>query len=339
MTKTDGGVLVTGGAGYVGSHVVRRLRAAGRAVSILDDLRHGHAAAVPDVPLLRADIADREALARLHREHRFDAVIHMAADCLVGESMAVPADYYRRNLIASLDMAEALRHLGVRRLVFSSSAAVYGNPSEVPIPEEHPCLPTNPYGETKLAFERALAWYREAYGFASIALRYFNAAGAHSEGGVGEDHEPETHLIPCLLGVALGRRARLEIHGDDYPTPDGTCVRDYVPVDDLAEAHVLALQALEGGDPGTAYNLGSEQGHSVQEVLVAARRITGHPIPVAIGPRRPGDPPVLVASSRRARERLGWRPRTPEIDRILSSAWDWHRAHPHGYGDRPGAAG
>jgi UDP-glucose 4-epimerase len=286
---------------------------------------------------VRADIADRDALSRLHREHPFDAVIHMAADCLVGESMAVPADYYRRNLIASLDMAEALRRLGVRRLVFSSSAAVYGNPSEVPIPEEHPCLPTNPYGETKLAFERALGWFREAYGLASISLRYFNAAGAHAEGGIGEDHEPETHLIPCMLAVVLGRRARLEIHGDDYPTPDGTCVRDYVHVDDLAEAHVLALQSLEGGDPGASYNLGSEHGHSVQEVLAAARRVTGHAIPVAIGPRRPGDPPVLVASSHRARERLGWRPRMPEIDRILQSAWDWHQSHPHGYGDRPGA--
>jgi len=338
MTK-NGGVLVTGGAGYVGSHVVRRLRAAGRPVVILDDLRHGHRGAVEGVPLVRADIADQEALVRLHREHPFDAVIHMAADCLVGESMAVPADYYRRNLIASLEMAEALRRLGVRRLVFSSSAAVYGNPSEVPIPEEHPCLPTNPYGETKLAFERALTWYREAYGFASIALRYFNAAGAHAEGGLGEDHEPETHLIPCLLAVALGRRARLEIHGDDYPTLDGTCVRDYVHVDDLAEAHLLALQALEGGEVGGAYNLGSEHGHSVQEVLAAARLVTGHPIPVAVGPRRPGDPPVLVASSRRAREILGWRPRTPEIDRILRSAWDWHRGRPQGYDDRPGAAG
>lgn len=333
------GVLVTGGAGYVGSHVVRRLLASGRGVAILDDLRHGHRAAVEGVPLIRADIADREALERLHREHPFAAVIHLAADCLVGESMAAPSDYYRRNLIASLQLADNLRRLGVRRLVFSSSAAVYGDPSEVPIPEDHPCLPTNPYGETKLAFERALAWYREAYGFASIALRYFNAAGAHVAGGLGEDHEPESHLIPCMLAVALGRLPRLEIHGDDYPTPDGTCVRDYVHVDDLAEAHLLALQALESGDLGAAYNLGSEHGHSVQEVLAAARHVTGHPIPAAIGPRRPGDPPVLVASSRRAKERLGWQPRIPEIEAIVRSAWEWHRARPQGYGDRSLAAG
>lgn len=328
-------VLVTGGAGYVGSHVVRRLRESGREVVILDDLRHGHRAAVPDLPLVRADVADREALARLHRAHPFDAVIHMAADCLVGESMAVPEAYYRRNVIASLEMLEALRQLGVPRIVFSSSAAVYGDPREVPIVEEHPCLPTNPYGETKLVLERALGWYRQAHGLASVSLRYFNAAGAHPGGALGEDHEPESHLIPCLLAVALGRRERAEIHGDDYPTADGTCVRDYVHVDDLADAHVLALEAMEAGDPGGSFNLGTERGHSVREVLESVRRITGRPVAEVVGPRRPGDPPQLVASGERARRHLGWRPRFTEIDDIVRTAWGWHRDHPDGYGDRP----
>jgi len=324
-------VMVTGGAGYIGSHIVRGLRARGHAPVLLDDLRHGHAEAVRGFPLVQADIADDGAWERAHREHRFEAVIHMAADCQVGESMQHPGKYYRNNLAASLAMAETLLRLGVRRLVFSSTAAVYGDPHQDAIDEDHPCAPTNPYGETKLAFERALAWFRMAHGLESISLRYFNAAGAHPGGEIGEDHDPETHLIPNVLAVALGRNERVTIHGDDFPTPDGTCIRDYVHVDDLAEAHVLAIEALAAGEAGGAFNLGSERGHSVREVIEAARQVTGHPIPAAAGPRRPGDPPRLVASRRRIQDRFAWRPRTPDVRAIVASAWEWHRHRPRGF--------
>jgi len=324
-------VLVTGGAGYIGSHIVRSLRDRGAGVVVLDDLRAGHPEAIEGVPLIRADIADAAALQGAHRDHPFDAVIHMAADCQVGESMEKPAVYYRNNLFASIELAENLRGLGVNRMVFSSSAAVYGEPQSVPIEEDHPCLPTNTYGETKLAFERALAWLRKAHGFEAVSLRYFNAAGAHAGGGLGEDHDPETHLIPRVLAVALGRADGFKVFGDDYPTPDGTCVRDYVHVDDLAEAHVLAVEALRAGEPGGAYNLGSQKGYSVLELLEEARRITGHPIPAPVGPRRPGDPATLVASSRRIQERFGWKPVHEDLTSVLETAWAWHQAHPDGY--------
>ncbi|MGD8375631.1 MAG: UDP-glucose 4-epimerase GalE, partial [Acidobacteriota bacterium] len=293
-------VLVTGGAGYIGSHIVRLLVQRGNAVVVLDDLREGHREAVGDVPFVEGSFDQRAALEEARRRVPFDAVIHMAAHCLVGESVVDPVKYYRNNVIAPLVMLEHLRDLGTSRLVFSSSAAVYGAPEETPIPETHACLPTNPYGETKLAFERALAWYGRPYEIAGISLRYFNAAGASPAGGIGEDHAPETHLVPRVLAVALGGADRLLIHGGDFPTPDGTCVRDYVHVDDLAMAHVLALEALESGEPGGAFNLGTGRGHSVLEVVETARRVTGRPIPVEIGPRRPGDPPTLVASAERA---------------------------------------
>ena len=325
-------VLVTGGAGYIGSHIVKSLVDRGQQVAILDDLREGHVAALPpEAVLIRGSFDDAELLRSLHADTGFEAVVHMAAQCLVGESVERPDLYYANNLTASLRLADTLVELGVKRLVFSSSAAVYGDPTEVPIPEDHPCRPTNPYGETKLAFERALAWYQGAFGLRSISLRYFNAAGADSGGSIGEDHDPETHLIPLLLRVALGGAEQLIIHGGDFPTPDGTCVRDYVHVDDLAAAHLLALEALATGEDGDTFNLGSQSGHSVREVLEAGRKVTGHPLPARVGPRRPGDPPSLVASSRRIRERLGWSPRHTDLEEILRTAWEWHRAHPQGY--------
>jgi UDP-glucose 4-epimerase len=268
----------------------------------------------------------------------FDAVIHLAASCQVGESMARPADYYRNNVVRPLRMLEHLRDLGVRRFVFSSSAAVYGAPSELPIPEDHPCRPTNPYGEAKLAFERALHWHGEAFGIAATSLRYFNAAGAHPAGDLGEDHVPESHLIPRVLRVALGAEPRVRIHGTGLPTPDGTCVRDFVHVVDLAEAHALALEALEAGEPGGALNLGTGRGHSVREVVAAARRVTGRSIPAEEGPPRAGDPAALVAASGRAAERLGWRPARSDLDEILETAWRWHLRRPGGYGGAPAGA-
>jgi UDP-glucose 4-epimerase len=264
----------------------------------------------------------------------FAAAIHLAADCLVGESMQHPERYYENNLISSMKLVQHLRELGVNRLVFSSSAATYGEPQSVPISEEHPTRPSNPYGETKLAFERVLHWQRKAHGFRSVSLRYFNAAGAGFGGEVGEDHDPETHLIPRLMGVALGNEAAFELHGDDYPTPDGSCVRDFVHVEDLARAHLLALQALEGGSQGGAFNLGSETGYSVRQVVQQVSQVTGCDIPVDVGPRRSGDPPSLVASSRRIREELGWKPVLGQLWDILTSAWEWHRRRPHGYGRR-----
>jgi UDP-glucose 4-epimerase len=327
-------ILATGGAGYVGSNVVRLLRDSGHDVVVLDDLRQGHRAAVGDVPLVEGDVADRHALERARELVAFDAVVHLAADCLVGESVKRPERYYRNNFLASLQMVEHLRQMGVEQLVFSSTAATYGEPQSLPIEEEHPTRPSNPYGETKLAFERALHWAEKAHGFRAIALRYFNAAGAGFDGELGEDHRPETHLIPRVLSVALGKSEALSIHGHDYPTPDGTCVRDYVHVEDLARAHLLALQSLAAGAPGRVFNLGSEAGYSVQQVVEVARAVTGAELPVEMGDRRPGDPPSLVANSRRIQQELGWRPRLGNLDDIVRSAWAWHRRNPEGYEGR-----
>lgn len=318
-------VLITGGAGYVGSHVVRALRDAGRRVVVLDDLSSGHRDAVSGAPLVVGNCGDEDVVARTLREHDVDAVVHMAACCLVGESVEHPAAYYRNNVRHATVLLDACREAGVDRLVFSSSAAVYGEPSVVPIPETHDTRPTNPYGETKLVFERALGWYGRAYGVRSVSLRYFNAAGAHPDGDLHERHDPETHLVPNLLGVARSGDGAATVYGRDYDTRDGTCVRDYVHVCDLADAHVSALDRLEGagdGDPeATAFNLGNGTGASVLEVIEAVERVTGARVPVAYAPRRPGDPATLVASSERARRELGWIPRTPAIEAIVASAW------------------
>jgi UDP-glucose 4-epimerase len=318
-------VLVTGGAGYIGSILTEDLIASGHRAVVYDTLGKGHRDAVVDAAtLVRGDIADTAALAAALVEHGIDAVVHMAADSLVGESVAEPARYYATNVTGGLSLLEAMRRAGVARLVFSSTAAVYGEPDKQPIEESDPLAPTNPYGETKLAFERALRWYGGAYGLRATSLRYFNAAGASERNG--ERHDPETHLIPLVLQVAAGRRPDVTVFGDDYPTPDGTCVRDYIHVTDLARAHVLALEALADGGAGGAYNLGcGGTGYSVRQVIDAARRVTGRPIVVRTGPRRPGDPATLVASSARITRELGWKPAFQDLDTIVESAWRWMR--------------
>jgi len=324
-------VFVTGGAGYIGSHVVRLLGEAGHRVRVFDNLSEGHAAAVAAGVLVKGDLADAPALDAALRGG-FDCVMHFAASCSVPESMTDPEKYYRNNVVASLALLAAMRRAGVRRIVFSSSAATYGNPVKVPIPEDHPTEPINAYGQTKLDFEHALRYAAEAYGLGYAALRYFNAAGAAPDAAIGEDHRPEGHLIPIVLQAALGKREAVTVYGTDYETPDGTCVRDYVHVYDLAQAHILAMEAIEPGK-GLTFNLGNGAGYSVREVIESAARVTGRRIPTKEGPRRAGDPPTLVASSARIQRDLGWKPRFPELDRIVETAWRWHAAHPDGYGD------
>ena len=325
-------ILVTGGAGYVGSHATRWLALAGHDVWVYDNLSLGHRAAVPTGRLIVGELADEVRLQAAMKEHRIEAVMHFAAFALVGESVTDPAKYYRNNVAATLSLLEAMRVAGVWKLVFSSTTATYGAPKTIPITEDEPQLPINPYGFSKLVVERALADYAHAYGLGYAALRYFNAAGASPDGDLGEDHTPESHLIPIVLQVALGQRPQISIFGDDYPTPDGTCIRDYVHVDDLAQAHLLALQQLAPGK-GIQLNLGTGRGYSVRQVIDACRKITGHPIPETIGPRREGDPPELVADSSLAQKQLGWKPRYPDIEPIVATAWKWHQAHPKGYGE------
>lgn len=330
-------VLVTGGAGYVGGAVVEALVSAGHRVAVFDNLSAGHRSALDgiDVELIQGDLADRSAIERALQTFQVDAVIHVAGSIQAGESMKDPGKYYRNNVVNSINLLDAMVATGVRRFVFSSSAGVYGNPVRVPIEEDDPVAPVNTYGETKLAIERAATWYGQAHGFRSIFLRYFNAAGATDR--LGENHEPETHLIPLVLRVALGKADHFAIFGTDYPTPDGTAIRDYVHVADLAHAHVLAVDADERAGvgatsaPSSAFNLGSGTGFSVREVVEACRRVTGHPIPTVETARRPGDPAVLVANPRRAMDVLGWRPRFADIDSIVASAWTWHKTHPNGY--------
>lgn len=327
-------VLVTGGAGYIGSVVAEQLVARGDRVVVYDNLLTGHRRALPPgARLVEGDIGDVPTLRRALREEGIDAVVHMAAVSLVGASVKDPAAYYRNNVTAGLAMLDAMLAEGVRRIVFSSSASVYGEPLRQPVQEDDPTRPTSPYGATKLAFEDILRWYDGAYGLRSASLRYFNAAGASARAG--EDHEPETHLVPKLLLLAVGRGEPIVVYGRDYPTRDGTCVRDYVHVLDLADAHVAALDALREGGGSGAYNLGcGGDGYSVQEVIDVARAVTGHPIPVTVGARRSGDPAVLVASSGRIRAELGWRPRHQDLGEIIGSAWRWLQAHPRGWEDR-----
>jgi UDP-glucose-4-epimerase GalE len=326
-------ILVTGGAGYIGSHAVRLFLECGHDVWVYDNLCAGHRAAVPAERLLVGDLAEEQRLDHALVMHRIEAVVHFAAFALVGESVENPAKYYQNNLVNSLRLLEAMRRHRVGRIVFSSTCATYGVPQQVPITEDEPQNPINPYGNSKLAVERALADYAAAYGWGFAALRYFNAAGAHPGGTIGEDHDPESHLIPIVLQAVLGQRPAVTVFGTDYPTPDGSCVRDYIHVDDLAEAHLLALEALA---PGKAlrYNLGTGRGYSVREVIRAAEEVTGKKVPVQEGPRRAGDPPALVAASARVQRELGWRPRYTDLRSIVETAWNWHRAHPHGYDDR-----
>ncbi len=331
-------ILITGGAGYVGSVSAEAFLGAGYEVVVLDDLTTGHRSAVPaGATLHTGTYADAEALTALLRAERIDAILHCAARSLVGESIVDPSRYFRDNVAGGIALLEAARASGVGRIVFSSTAAVYGVPESTPIPEDAPLRPINPYGESKRAFEAALGWYGRAYGLRSVSLRYFNVAGATAM--LGEDHDPETHLIPNVLRAALGR-TELTVFGDDYPTPDGTCIRDYIHVADLAEAHLLALAATAPDDPRTVeplvLNLGNGGGFSVREVLAAAELVVGPPIRYEIGPRRAGDPPVLVARSTRAAEVLGWRPARPSLEEMVRSAWVWRQANPGGYGDRAG---
>ncbi|MGH2429440.1 MAG: UDP-glucose 4-epimerase GalE [Candidatus Limnocylindria bacterium] len=326
-------ILVVGGAGYVGSTSVESFVAAGHDVLVYDNLSSGHRTSVVDgADLVAGDIRDAERLQRLLRDARIDAVLHCAARSLVGESMIDPGTYYRTNVGGGVALLEAMKHAGVTRLVFSSTAAVYGEPRRVPIAEADRTEPINPYGATKLAFEGAMRWFAASHDFRAISLRYFNCAGATERNG--EDHEPETHLIPLVLRVAAGEATHVQIYGQDYPTPDGTCIRDFIHVRDLADAHLLALEATGEGDPSLEiYNLGSAAGFSVREVVEAARRVTGRAIPARAVKRRVGDPPVLVASSRRARRELGWQPQSSTLESMLADAWAWRLAHPTGYGD------
>jgi len=326
-----GPVLVTGGAGYIGSHTVRELARGGYRVVVLDNLSKGHRASIAGVDLIEGDTSDSGLLRELFQEREIRAVVHFAASSLVGESVLDPAAYYRNNVLGGISLLDAMASARVPCLVFSSTAAVYGEPREVPIPEDHPAVPTNPYGATKLALEGAMRWYGGAYGIKYAALRYFNAAGADPAGDIGEDHAPETHLIPLVLKAAMGLLPALSVFGTDYPTPDGTCVRDYIHVNDLARAHVLALEALAAGAPSGAYNLGNGNGYSVLEVIKAAESVTGRQVPVEYGSRRPGDPATLVASSEKAKRELGWRPNYADLSAILGTAWKWHRKHPHGF--------
>jgi UDP-glucose 4-epimerase len=321
-------ILVTGGAGYIGSIVVEELVKAGERVIVYDNLSQGHRDAVnPQATFIKGDLADVVRLEAVFRQHNIEAVMHFASSTLVAESVANPLLYFRNNVACGLNLFEVMLQHGVKRFILSSTANLFAEPERMPIDEEEHIVPGSPYGESKSILERMLHWLDKSHGLRYAALRYFNAAGASPD--CGEDHEPETHLIPLVLKVALGQREHIEIYGTDYPTSDGTCVRDYIHVIDLAQAHILALQALEEGS--RIYNLGNGRGFSVREVIEIARQVTGHPIPAIKGPRRPGDPAVLIASSTEISRQLGWQPRYPDLRAIVSSAWDWHRRHPHGY--------
>lgn len=324
-------IFVTGGAGYVGSHAVRRLVAGGHDVTVFDNLAYGHREAIhAKAAFVQGDLSDGGRLLELLQAGKFDAVMHFAAWLNVGESVHKPLLYYRNNVANTLNLLEAMEKAGVKRMVFSSTCAVYGEPDKLPLVEDLPKIPINPYGSTKLVVEFMLKDSAAAWGLGSVALRYFNASGAAEDGTIGEDHSPETHLIPLVLQVALGQRPHISVFGTDYPTPDGSCVRDYVHVDDLAEAHLLAIQGAEPGR-GEAYNVGTGRGTSVLEVIESARKATGHTISVQFGPRRAGDPPSLYADSDNVRGRFGWSPKHLGIDSIVASAWKWHRLHPHGF--------
>ncbi len=320
---SKGAILVVGGAGYIGSHMVLDLLEQGYEVVVLDDLSTGYRELVLGGYFIEGRLDDESLLKKIFSERKIDAVMHFAAFSLVGESVTNPLKYYRNNVAATAVLLDAMVRQGVKRFIFSSTAAVYGEPDAVPITEEHPCRPTNPYGATKLAVERMLKDCGEAYGLRYMSLRYFNAAGAHESGKIGERHEPESHLIPLVLKVATGERENIGIFGTDYPTADGTCVRDYIHVNDLTQAHLLALEALMNGAASAVYNLGNSKGYSVREVIELARRVTDHPIPAVEMARRAGDPAVLIAASDKIRRELGWQPRYEDLKRIIETAWGW----------------
>ncbi|MGL6064819.1 MAG: UDP-glucose 4-epimerase GalE [Fusobacteriaceae bacterium] len=327
-------ILVCGGAGYIGSHVTKLLLEKGREVIVLDNLQVGHVDAIdPRAKLLLGDLRDNNFMESVFKNNSIEGVIHFAADSLVGESCLEPLKYYENNVSGAISLLRHMKENNISKIVFSSTAATYGEPENVPILETDRTLPTNPYGETKLAVEKMLKWSDEAYGIKYTALRYFNVAGAYETGEIGEDHAVETHLIPIILQVALGKREKISIYGDDYPTEDGTCIRDYIHVMDLADAHIKALERLENGGTSTVYNLGNGEGFSVKEVIESVRKVTKHPIPAEISPRRAGDPAVLIASSEKAMKELNWKPKYNTIEKIIETAWKWHSTHPDGYGD------
>lgn len=326
-------ILVVGGAGYVGSHTVRLLRSLGHTVWVYDNLSRGHRESVQQDILIEGNLTDRALLMRVMQEKEIEAVMHFAAFTFVGESVQHPAIYYQNNVAATFELLEAMRAAGVWRFVFSSTTATYGQPDKMPISEDTPQNPINPYGFTKLVVERALADYSHAYGFGVAALRYFNASGAAPDGSIGEDHDPENHLIPIVLQVALGQRESVAVFGKDYPTPDGTCIRDYIHVDDLATAHVSALLKLQPSQV-MQMNLGTGVGHSVLQVIEACRKVTGHPIPAVYSDRRSGDAACLIADSRLAQSTLGWKPQYIDIEKIVETAWKWHHSHPRGYASK-----
>jgi UDP-glucose-4-epimerase GalE len=317
-------VLVTGGAGYIGSQTAKALARAGHEGVVLDNLVTGHREAVKWGPFIEGDLGDKELLANVFKEHRIEAVIHFAASLLVGESVTNPQKYFWNNVVNTLRLLDAMKAWGVKHIVFSSSAAVYGNPEKLPITEDHPKSPVSPYGDSKLCMERAIHWYCVAYGLRGAALRYFNAAGADLEGELGEEHDPESHLIPLVVKAALGQRTDVEVYGTDYPTPDGTAIRDYIHVVDLADAHVRALEYLADGGESTELNLGTGEGHSVREVVAGAGKLCDGRVPAKDAPRRGGDPAVLVADPSKARQVLGWQPQHSDLDTIIESAWKWH---------------
>jgi UDP-glucose 4-epimerase len=325
-------VLVTGGAGYIGSHTVLEFLESFEEVIIVDSLEKGHRKAVMGGKLYCGNLRDEGFLDKVFSENKIEAVVHFAAYSLVGESTVDPLKYYNNNVVGSLRLIGKMKQYGVKNIVFSSTAATYGEPENIPIRETDNTYPTNPYGETKLSVEKALKWADKAYGLKYVSLRYFNAAGAHPSGKIGEDHNPETHLIPIVLQVASGKRDSISIFGNDYNTPDGTCIRDYIHVTDLARAHVLALKYLRNGGESNTYNLGNGQGFSVNEVINIAREVTGEKIDAVMSDRRPGDPAILVASSEKIKKELQWQPEYDNLHTIIETAWNWHKAHPDGFG-------
>lgn len=325
-------ILVLGGAGYIGSHAVYQLIEQNHQVIVIDNLTTGHRDAIhPEAKFYAGDIRDLDFLRSVFEQEKIDAIIHFAANSLVGESMEKPLKYFDNNVYGTQVVLQAMQEFNVKNIVFSSTAATYGEPNAVPITEDMPTLPTSTYGETKLTMEKMMHWCEEAHGIRYVSLRYFNVAGAKSDAKIGEDHDPETHLIPIILQVALGQREFITIYGDDYPTEDGTCIRDYIHVEDLIDAHIRAVEYLIDGGESNIFNLGSSQGFSVKEIIEAARNVTGHPIPEKIGARRSGDPSTLIASSDKAKTVLGWKPNRTEINRIITDAWRWHQSRPNGY--------
>jgi UDP-glucose 4-epimerase len=318
-------ILITGGAGYIGSHTVKYFLEQNEDVVVVDNLQSGHSELVDVEHFYQIDLSDKDALNNVFQSHSIDAVIHFAANSLVGESMEKPFEYYHNNVYGMMCLLDVMKNNNVKKIVFSSTAATYGEPQKIPIQEENETNPTNTYGETKLAMEKMMKWFEKGYGIKYVSLRYFNAAGAHESGTIGENHDPETHLIPLILQVPLGKRVKIYIYGDDYPTKDGTCVRDYVHVMDLAAAHYLALDYLRKGQPSNIFNLGNGNGYSVKEVIDAARKVTNHPIPAQVKERRPGDPAVLVASSEKAKRMLEWYPKYDSLRKIIEDAWNWHK--------------